>query len=53
VNRGREPDPRVFIQLINTVPKFELGQVVATRGAIDALTQEEINRALFRHHRGD
>lgn len=34
-------------------PKFPLGQVVATRGAIHELPQHEIQRALWRHHTGD
>jgi hypothetical protein len=34
-------------------PLFELGQVVSTPGALDALTAEDIGKALARHHRGD
>lgn len=34
-------------------PLFELGQVVSTPGALEALTREEIGKALARHHRGD
>lgn len=32
---------------------FELGQVVSTPGALDALSPEDIGEALARHHRGD
>ncbi len=34
-------------------PLFELGQVVSTPGALDALSREDIGKALARHHRGD
>lgn len=34
-------------------PCFELGQVVATPGALETLTPEDIANALARHHRGD
>jgi hypothetical protein len=34
-------------------PLFELGQVVSTPGALEALTREEMSNALARHHRGD
>ncbi len=34
-------------------PLFELGQVVSTPGALDALSREDIGDALARHHRGD
>lgn len=34
-------------------PRFELGRVVATPGALEALSREEITEALARHHRGD
>lgn len=34
-------------------PLFELGRVVSTRGALEALTREEIGKALARHLRGD
>jgi uncharacterized membrane protein YkoI len=34
-------------------PLFELGQVVSTPGALEALTREDIVKALARHHRGD
>ncbi len=34
-------------------PLFELGQVVSTPGALEALTREDIGKALARHHRGD
>jgi hypothetical protein len=34
-------------------PLFELGQVVSTTGALEALTRDEIGKALARHHRGD
>lgn len=33
--------------------KFPLGQLVATPGALDSLTQEEINTFLPRHNSGD
>lgn len=33
--------------------KFSLGQVVITRGALGALTQEEVQTALRRHAAGD
>ncbi len=36
-----------------TEPLFELGQVVSTPGALEALTREEIGKAIARHHRGD
>jgi hypothetical protein len=32
---------------------FELGQVVSTPGALEALTRDDITKALGRHHRGD
>jgi hypothetical protein len=34
-------------------PLFELGQVVSTPGALEALTAEDIRKALGRHQRGD
>ncbi len=34
-------------------PLFELGQVVSTPGALEALTREDIEKALARHNRGD
>lgn len=34
-------------------PKFPLGCVVATPGALTALTEDDINRALSRHAAGD
>jgi hypothetical protein len=34
-------------------PKFSLGQVVATAAAVEALSQEDIMRALSRHICGD
>lgn len=34
-------------------PLFELGRVVSTPGALEALTREDIDAALARHHRGD
>ncbi len=34
-------------------PLFELGPVVSTPGALEALTREDIGKALARHHRGD
>jgi hypothetical protein len=36
-------------------PLFELGQVVATRGALDALDRSAVNATdlLYRHQRGD
>lgn len=34
-------------------PHFELGQTVSTQGALSALTREDIERALARHHRCD
>jgi hypothetical protein len=34
-------------------PLFELGQVVSTPGALQALTRDEMTKALGRHHRGD
>ena len=34
-------------------PLFELGQVVSTPGAFEALTREDMTKALGRHHRGD
>ena len=33
--------------------KFSLGRLVATPAALDALTADDINAALARHHRGD
>ena len=33
--------------------KFSLGQLVATPGALEALTPQEITTALLRHQRGD
>ena len=33
--------------------KFALGRLVATPAALEALTSEDINAALARHHRGD
>lgn len=34
-------------------PRFELGQVVSTPGALEAITREEILTALSRHSQGD
>ena len=34
-------------------PLFELGRLVSTPGALEALTREDIGKALARHHRGD
>lgn len=34
-------------------PKFQLGQVVATQGALADIPQDEIETALRRHHCGD
>lgn len=34
-------------------PKFPLGQIVSTPGALDLIDQVEIMTALARHHRGD
>lgn len=34
-------------------PRFELGQVVSTPGALAALTADDVGVALFRHHCGD
>ena len=34
-------------------PLFELGRVVSTPGALEALASDEMTKALFRHHRGD
>lgn len=34
-------------------PLFELGKLVSTPGALEALTREDIGKALARHHRGD
>lgn len=36
-----------------TAIRFSLGQTVATPGALDAVTMEEIAQALTRHERGD
>ena len=33
--------------------KFSLGRLVATPAALEALTADDINAALARHHRGD
>jgi hypothetical protein len=38
---------------MNPVGKFPLGHIVATPNALQAITQEEINTALSRHHSGD
>jgi len=35
------------------VPKFRAGQIVATPGALDALTQSDIRNSLKRHLLGD
>jgi len=32
---------------------FPLGQIVTTRGALDAISRDVIDKALYRHHRGD
>lgn len=34
-------------------PLFELGRVVSTPGALAALTRQDLEKALARHHRGD
>jgi hypothetical protein len=34
-------------------PRFELGRVVSTPGALAAVTGEDIAKALARHHQGD
>ena len=34
-------------------PRFELGQIVATPGAIDACTRDHLRRCLARHLTGD
>ena len=34
-------------------PKFELGMIVSTPGAIDAVTRTEVSESLNRHARGD
>lgn len=34
-------------------PLFELGQLVSTRGALAALTRQDMEKALARHHQGD
>jgi len=41
------PDPK------DEVPKFALGQIVATRNAVHSLPADEILNALFRHALGD
>ncbi len=33
--------------------KFSLGQIVVTRTALKAITENDINSALLRHHNGD
>ena len=35
------------------VAKFRLGRIVATPGALDVLTNEEMLRAIIRHQSGD
>jgi hypothetical protein len=35
------------------MPRFELGTIVATPGALGDIPQDEIARALGRHHSGD
>lgn len=38
---------------MNAVPRFFLGRLYATPGAIQALTSSDIQTALSRHHQGD
>jgi len=47
-----EQEKRVQIES-RKEPLFELGRVVSTPGALEALTREDIGKALARHHRGD
>jgi len=42
-----------MIELKPGRPKFSLGNVYATPGALEALTSSEIATCLQRHHRGD
>lgn len=37
----------------DSAPKFELGQIVATQGALSKLAADEILASLMRHVRGD
>jgi hypothetical protein len=39
--------------MIPAVQKFSLGQVVATRGVLGSVPEDEIQSALSRHHSGD
>jgi len=48
----REPDPRDLLRAI-VRPRFQLGKVVATPGALDAIPSEELRHALGRHWSGD
>lgn len=41
------------ITIIAASPRFPLGQIVATRGAHDALEPQELAEAIQRHARGD
>ena len=36
-----------------TLARFSLGELVATRAALELLTLDDIDHALARHHRGD
>jgi len=53
MTRDREFDPRALIALLRTAPRFELGRIVATPNALDRVPRDDIDRAIFRHHRGD
>lgn len=54
MSRDRELDPRQIQKALERRgPRFELGAVVGTPGAIENVPAEEIQTGLDRHHRGD
>lgn len=48
-----KPKRKPRVETVAGKGKFELGQMMATPGALDALTPDEILSALSRHVRGD
>jgi len=52
MSRDRETDPRDLLRAI-VRPRFQLGKVLATPGALEAIPMEEMRHALGRHWSGD
>lgn len=52
-NGPRVPETAESLRVPHPMPRFGLGQIVITPGALEAISHDEITSALTRHARGD